>query len=226
MTVIVANGWQLLFKAGPMIWPLFLLSIVVLATGLRQWAQLARLAKDLDVRQKQVLDVLRGGTLKEAVASCESVPDLMGEVLKAGILKFGVSRDTIAGVMEETFTRRARGLYSRLGILSFTTSASVLVGILGTVNALVVLFQAAQARSNALSPLAAGDMAGAVWQALLTTAAGLFIAILSFVFYSFCAFRTNAIAGQVETAIAQTVNVLQQLSELQSQRGAVGDENV
>ncbi len=226
MTVIVANGWQLLFKAGPMIWPLLLLSIVVLATGLCQWARLARLAKDLGVRQKQVLDVLRGGTLKEAVASCESVPDLMGEVLKAGILKFGVSRDTVIGAMEETFARRARGLYNRLGILSFTTNAAVLVGILGTVNALIVLFQAAQARSNALSPLAAGDMAAAVWQALLTTAAGLFIAVVSFAFYSFCAFRANAIAGQVETAIAQTANVLQQLSELQSQKGAAGDENV
>ena len=226
MTVIVANGWQLLFKAGPMMWPLLLLSIVVLATGLRQWAQLAHLAKDLDVRQKQVLDVLRDKTLKEAVASCESVADLMGEVLKAGILKFGVSRDMITGVMEETFARRARDLYSRLGILSFTTNAAVLVGILGTVNAIVVLFQAAQARSNALSPLAVGDMAGAVWQALLTTAAGLFIAVVSFTFYSFCAFRTNAIAGQVETAIAQTANVLQQLSELQSQRGAADDENV
>ncbi|GEM_PF-1333738 len=225
MTVIVANGWQLLFKAGPMIWPLLLLSIVILATGLGQWAQLARLAKDLDVRQKQVLDALRSGTLKEAMASCESVGDLMGEVLKAGILKFGVSRDTITGVMEETFARRARDLYNRLGILSFTTNAAVLVGILGTVNALVVLFQAAQARSNALSPLAAGDMAGAVWQALLTTAAGLFVAVLSFAFYSFGAFRTNAIAGQVETAIAQTANVLQQLSELQP-RGDAGDENV
>ncbi len=225
MTVIVANGWQLLFKAGPMIWPLFLLSIVVLATGLRQWAQLARLAKDLDVRQKQVLDVLRDGTLKEAMASCESIPDLMGEVLKAGILKFGISRDTITGAMEETFARRARDLYNRLGILSFTTNAAVLVGILGTVNALVVLFQAAQARSNALSPLAAGDMAVAVWQALLTTATGLFIAVVSFAFYSFCAFRINAIAGQVETAIVRTANVLQQLSELQSQ-GNAGDENV
>ncbi|HLD88478.1 MAG TPA: MotA/TolQ/ExbB proton channel family protein [Candidatus Omnitrophota bacterium] len=225
MTVIIANGWQLLFKAGPMIWPLFLLSIVVLATGLRQWIQFARLAKGLDARQKQVLDVLRGGTLKEAMASCESVPDLMGEVLKAGILKFGVSRDMITGVMEETFACRAHDLYSRLGILSFTTNAAVLVGILGTVNALVVLFQAAQARSNALSPLAAGDMAGAVWQALLTTVAGLFVAVVSFTFYSFCTFRTNAIAGQVETAIAQTANVLQQLSELQSQ-GDAGDENV
>ena len=230
MTVIIANGWQLLFKAGPMIWPLLLLSIVVLATGLRQWVQLARLAKGLDARQKQVLDVLRGvpprgGTLKEAMASCESVPDLMGEVLKAGILKFGVSRDMITGVMEETFACRAHDLYSRLGILSFTTNAAVLVGILGTVNALVVLFQAAQARSNALSPLAAGDMAGAVWQALLTTVAGLFVAVVSFTFYSFCTFRTNAIAGQVETAIAQTANVLQQLSELQSQ-GDAGDENV
>ena len=225
MTVIIANGWQLLFKAGPMIWPLLLLSIVVLATGLRQWIQLARLAKGLDARQKQVLDVLRGGTLKEAMASCESVPDLMGEVLKAGILKFGVSRDMITGVMEETFACRAHDLYSRLGILSFTTNAAVLVGILGTVNALVVLFKAAQARSNALSPLAAGDMAGAVWQALLTTVAGLFVAVVSFTFYSFCTFRTNAIAGQVETAIAQTANVLQQLSELQSQ-GDAGDENV
>ena len=226
MAVVVASGWQLLFKGGPMMWPLLLLSVIVLAVGIRQWLYLGRLAKDLNMRQARVLDALRQGPLKEAVTACESRDDLMGEVLKAGILEFGASRDMITGQMEEAFARHARDLQGRLGILSFITNAAPIVGILGTVNALIVLFQAAQMRSNALSPLAAGDMASAVWQALLTTQAGIFVGAMSFALYGFCALRMNTITAGVDVAITATANILQQLSELRSQPQEHGNENV
>ena len=226
MIVVVASGWQLLLKGGPMMWPLLLLSIVVLACGIRQWMYLGRLSKGLDARRTRILEALRQGPLKEALALCESRDDLMGEVLKSGILKFGASRDIIAGAMEETFARHGRDLHGRLSILSFITNAAPLIGLLGTVNSLVVLFQAAQMRSNALSPLAAGDMASGVWQALLTTQAGMFIALMSFIFYGFCALRMNTITAGADAAITAAANVLQQLSELHSQPQEQGDENV
>ncbi len=214
MTIIIASGWQLLFKAGPMIWPILLLSIMALAAGITQMAQLGRMARNIATRQALILDTLRRGPLKDAIIACEARDDLMGEVIKAGILKFGASRDMIIAVMEESFARQAREMYNRLNILSFTITAAPLVGLLGTINALVVLFQAAQMRSNALSSLPAGDMALAVWQALLTTAAGTFVGIMSFVLYSFCAFRMNMISSRVEAAIVETAGVLQQMSEL------------
>ena len=226
MTVIVASGWQLLFKGGPMMWPILLLSVVVLAAGIQQMAQLGRLARDLNARQAQILDALRRRPLKDAVEICESKEDLMGEVLKAGILKFGTSRDMVVGVMEETFARHVGDIHIRLSILSFTTNAAPLIGLLGTVNALIVLFQAAQMRSNTLSSLAAGDMAAAVWQALFTTAAGTFVGIISFVLYSFCAFRMNMIGGRIEAAIVESAGVLQQMSELQTQAGEGSNENI
>lgn len=210
-----------------MMWPILLLSVAVLAAGVRQWMSLGRLTKGLNIRRAQVLDALRRGPLKEAVAVCESADDLAGDVLKAGVLKFGASRDMVTGAMEEVFGRHMRDLHGRLGMLSFAANAAPLIGLLGTVNALIVLFQAAQMRSNVLSPLAAGDMASAVWQALLTTAAGTFVGIISFALYSFCAFRMNALTGYMEAAVAETANLLQQMSELRSDRsGEQGDENV
>jgi biopolymer transport protein ExbB len=73
-------------------------------------------------------------------------------------------------------------------------------------------------RSNALNPLSLGDMSSGIWQALVTTSAGLFVGIISFAIYSFTASRINDVIVSFEQTISETVGVLQAVSESDHQK--------
>jgi biopolymer transport protein ExbB/TolQ len=79
-----------------------------------------------------------------------------------------------------------------------------------------VVFHAAQMRSNALNPLSLGDMTSGIWQALVTTSAGLSVGIISFAIYSFTASRVNGLVISFGQTISEAVRTFQSVSESDS----------
>ncbi|MBI4309584.1 MAG: MotA/TolQ/ExbB proton channel family protein [Candidatus Omnitrophica bacterium] len=213
MTVAVMNAWQLFLKGGPMMWPILLLSVAALAIGINRFMVLSAVEGGLSPEKKALLLSLRQGHLKETLRLCEERPGTLSAILKSGILKFGSSGDVIRGAMEEALSHEVPRIKEHMGILSLIVNAAPLMGLLGTVNAMTVVFHAVVVRSNVLNPLPAGELASGIWQALLTTSAGLTVGILSFTCHSFCALRINAVIAYLERSIVEMNNMLQQLSE-------------
>jgi biopolymer transport protein ExbB len=214
MTVVIMNAWQVLFKGGPMMWPILLLSIIAMAIGFNRLMVLFALEKKLSAHKQVLFESLRQGRLKETLRICDQNPGILSSLLKAGILKFDASRDIIKGDMEEVLDYEVSRVKEYTDILSLIVNLAPLIGLLGTINAMAVVFHAVQIRSNVLNPLTAGELASGIWQAILTTAAGLTVAILAFAMYSFCAARINAVIAYLQRAVLEMINILQQLSEL------------
>ena len=214
MTVVVMNAWQILFKGGPMMWPILLLSITALAIGINKVIYVLSIEKKLLVEQQTFLNSLQAGKLKDTLRLCESKPGILAGILKAGVLRFGCSREVIRGSMDEVVDQEGEALKQNMPLLALIVNLSPLLGLLGTANAMAVVFHAVVVRSNVLNPLTAGELAGGIWQALLTTVAGLVVAILSLALHGICAARINAVIAHMERSAAQMVNILQQLAEL------------
>ena len=128
-------------------------------------------------------------------------------------MKFGSSVDSIKASMEQAAGFEIHILKQRLNLLAFIVNAAPLLGLLGTTTALCVVFHAAQMRSNALNPLSLGDMSSGIWQALVTTSAGLSVGIVSFAVYSFTAARVNGVIVSFDQTISEAVGILQSVSE-------------
>jgi biopolymer transport protein ExbB len=214
MTVIVVNAWQIFFKGGPMMWLLLLLSIAAMAIGINRLIMLAKAERNLSKDNEALLESLRQGRLKDTMRLCEERPGFCSSILKAGIQKFGSSRDLIKGSMEEVLEYEVGKLKEHMGTLSLIINLAPLLGLVGTVNALTIVFHAVVVRSNVLNPLTAGDLATGIWQALLTTSAGLVVGLLSFAVHGLCAARINALISYLERSITRMTNTLMQLSEL------------
>ena len=76
------------------------------------------------------------------------------------------------------------------------------MGLLGTVTVLVRAFQAIQMKSTGGNPVSPGDLAGGVWEALITTVAGLVIAIPTILAYNYFAGRVADVQFHMEKAAA------------------------
>jgi len=152
--------------------------------------------------------------MKDALGICEDNALGLGNICKAGLMKYGSSIDLIKTSMEQAAGFEIYVLKQRLNILAFIVNAAPLLGLLGTTASLCVVFHAAQMRSNALNPLSLGDMSSGIWQAMVTTSAGLSVGIVSYAIYSFTANRVNDVIVHFEQAINEAVGVLQAVSEL------------
>ncbi|MDE2214189.1 MAG: MotA/TolQ/ExbB proton channel family protein [Candidatus Omnitrophica bacterium] len=212
MPVAFTSAWGILLKGGPMMWPILLLSILAVTVGVEKFLFLNNTSKHIQKFKPRFFKAVREGRMKDALGLCEDESKGLGLVCKAGLMKFGSSPELIKTKMEETAGFEIHALKEHLELLAFTVNAAPLLGLLGTTTALCVVFHAAQMRSDALSPLALGDMSSGVWQALLVTCAGLAVGILSFAVYAFTAARINDVIAAFEQTISETVGLLEGMS--------------
>ena len=214
MTVEFINAWGILLKGGPLMWPILLLSIVAITVGIEKFLFLSVIEQDIKKFKPIFLKAVKENRMKDALVMCESNTLGVGRICKAGLMKFGSSVDLIRASMEQAAGFEIHVLKQRVNFLSFVVNVAPLLGLLGTTTALSVVFHAAQMRSNALNPLSLGDMSSGIWQAMVTTSAGLSVGIISFAIYSFTTSRVNDAVVIFEQTIIETAGVLQAVSEL------------
>lgn len=204
-----------------MMWPIFLLSILAVTVGIEKFLFLSAVEKNINKFKPVFFKAVRQGKMKDALGTCEENALGLGNICKAGLMKYGSSIDLIKASMEQAASFEIHALKQRLNLLAFIVNAAPLLGLLGTTTALCVVFHAAQMRSNALNPLSLGDMSSGIWQALVTTVAGLSVGIISFAIYSFTASRVNQVVVSFDQTISEAVGILQAVSESDSPEGSL-----
>ena len=207
------NGWELIAAGGPMMAPILLCSVFALGIVIEKLRYLSSLGGDLSRLKSDIFNDLRENRLKETIQHCEEHPSPVAKILKAAILKSGSSAEEIKEAMEGVSLYEIPRLEQHLGALSTITHVSPLLGLLGTVTGMTEIFHTVQVRANSMSPLSPGDLAGGVWQALITTVAGLVVAVPAYVAYNYCVSRVNIIVLEMERAATEILNFLNQVSE-------------
>lgn len=137
---------------------------------------------------------------KEAQTLCETFQGPVARVVLAGIAAHEGTPREIDEVMEAAAHDELPTVEQHLRWLSTLAQVSTLLGLLGTVTGLVRAFQEIQTKSAGGNPVSPGDLAGGVWEALITTVAGLVIAIPTILAYNYLASQVGEIQFQMEKA--------------------------
>jgi biopolymer transport protein ExbB len=197
-------------KMGFVFWPLALCSVTALTFIIERFFTFSRARSKIGAEQftANITDSLRSENIMEAVSTCEDAGGPLANVLKAGLLRFSqaqieeraITKDEIQEAIEEAELLETPELEKNLPVLGTVAVVSPLFGLLGTVTGMI----------NAFTTIAlegTGDpqqLAGGISQALLTTAAGLTIAIPCLIFYQLFDSWVNRYVleiGQVSTEI-------------------------
>ena len=189
-------------------WPILLCSIFALAIIIERIWYMRKI--QIDTRQflNRILDKMKRHQIKEALEICEVRRNPISRILKAGILKYDRGRQQIKEAIEDAALYEEPHLEKNMTALATIAHISPLLGLLGTVVGLVRCFQVIQAKATTMQPVSPGDLAGGIWEALLTTVAGLVIAIPAFVVYNYLVSRINNFILEMEKASTELVNFL------------------
>jgi len=193
---------------GPVMWPILLCSIFAFAILIEKFWHLHKIKIDTQDFLNSILDKMKRHETKEALKICDNTKSPIARILKAGILKNDRPRPQIKEAIEDASLYEVPRLEKNLTALATIAHVSPLLGLLGTVTGMVRAFQMIQAKSTSFHPVSPGDLAGGIWEALLTTVAGLIVAIPTFVIYNYLVSRVNNFVLEMEKAATELVNFL------------------
>ena len=202
--------FSMIFKGGPVMYPIILCSIIALAIGIERVYHLYRAKIDTRKFMDDVASILRRNKIMEAIEKCENTPGPIADILKAGILKHDRPRQEIKESIAEAGLYEVPRMEKNLTALSTIAHITPLLGLLGTVVGMVRCFQVIQQKSTSLSPVSPGDLAGGIGQALITTVAGLAVAIPVYVLYNYLVSRVNYMVLDMERSATDLTNILTQ----------------
>ena len=207
------NAFQLIAAGGPIMYPIILCSVFGIGIFTEKLIYFASLKSDVQAFKARIFELIKNNKVKEAMDLCDNNPSPVAKIFQAGVAKFGSSREEIKEAMEDISLFEIPKLEKRLPALSTIANISPLLGFLGTVTGMTGIFHTIQVRSAAMNPVTPGDLAGGIWEALLTTVAGLMVAIPSFVAYNYCVNRVTHFILEMERGAAELTNFLCHLAE-------------
>ena len=210
------NTWALFKAGGPIMVPIFLCSIFAFGIVIEKLYYFSIIRTDVAALKRQIFDLVKNNKIKEAVQICDSHRSPVAKILKAGMIRFGASRDEIKESMEEAGLFEVPKLESRMNALATIAHISPLLGLLGTAMGMATIFHTIEIRVDSLNPVTPGDLAGGVWEALLTTVAGLIVAIPSFVTYNYCVNHINHVVLEMERGATELINFMCRLTEIRT----------
>lgn len=197
LELIISGGWLMA--------PILLLSVIGLAIiGERFWTLRVSQVAPRDLLP-EVRGFIRNGELPRGKLEALQDHSPLGRVLAAGLVNARFGRDIMKENMEETASREIYGLTRFLNMLNSVAEIAPLLGLLGTVSGMIQIFATIFANGN-------GDiekLAGGISVALITTAAGLIVAIPALFCHRFFVKRVELLTVLMEQDATQLVSLLQ-----------------
>ncbi len=200
--------WDLINKGGPIMYLIILSSILAFGVCLDRMYNLYRARIDADKFMDDITAVLKRNKIIESIEMCNKTPGPIAHIIKAGILKHDRSKPEIKEAVEEAAQLEIPRLEKRLPVLATIAHIAPLLGLLGTVTGMIRSFQVIQAKALALAPVNPGDLAGGIWEALLSTVAGLAVAIPTYVAYNYLTSQVDNLVYDMEKSATDLVNLL------------------
>lgn len=193
---------ELINRGGPTMWVIGAISVLAMTIFLQRLFHLHRAQIKTGDFLSGIFTVLGRGNAVEAISICEETPGPVAQIVRAAILERGGGRDRIQQVMEEVGLAEIPRLEKNLLLLLTMAQIAPMAGLLGTVLGMMQVLMVIEAKAPLIH---AGDLGGGLWQALISTAAGLAVAIPAYAGYNFLVGRVEAILLDMERAFAEVL---------------------
>lgn len=199
--------YQYFINGGVMMWLLGFLSILGLGTILERSFYFLKNERDLNSNFKdEIIKLVRNGEEDKAINLCESTNNSVSRTVKSILLAYKYENDMYESkekLMKEKALEQIENLEKKLSILGIVSYISPMAGLLGTVLGMIKSFRA-------IALEGAGDpnvVANGISEALITTAAGLLIAIPAIIAYNLFNRKVDKIMMEIEKTSIALINI-------------------
>ena len=201
----VTHAIQFFKDGGFFLYPLLLIFVVGVTIAIERWLYLTVETARNRSLWDDVAPHLGAGNFKQAITLANNSQAQIGTVLKYGLARLSTARrrDDIQQAMEESLLEIVPRLEKRTHYLSSLANIGMLVGLLGTIVALIKAFATV---SQANPAEKAALLANAISEAMNNTATGLACAITLLLAHMFLEAKTTSLIDSLEIAVVKFLN--------------------
>lgn len=196
---------ELVQKGGPLMWLILACSMTALGVFLERLFFFHRASFHTGDFLRGLANLLHSDNRAEAIQECAATPGPVPRVLHAMLLRPDASREELRDIAQEAGQLEVPRLDRNLALLGTIAYATPLVGLLGTILGLLTAFQQITMHGGYAT---AAEIAGGVYESLLTSAAALTVAIPAFVAHSYLTARVNGVLHDIERAAIEMLEIL------------------
>lgn len=201
------NLWNFIIKGGPVMIPIIIGSVIGLALILERFYVLWKARTDVSLLFSEIEELVKRGEVQMAVTASEKKHGPVAAILRTGLKVYkdlGKERD-IDLAMQREGTSQIMGLERGLTGLAVIVSIEPMMGFLGTILGLIYAFMNWERLGANVS---VNVLAGGIYQAMITTAAGLAIAIPYYIVYNWFTKKVHDYTRQMDMAHTRLLQLL------------------
>ncbi len=200
---------SILSKGGWLMIPLLITSFIAIVIIIDRYIVI----KKSKLNVPAFLVKIRGMLIKEdisgAMSYCIEEKSSAANIVKSGLKKYHLGHARVKESIENSGRQEVAKLEKGLSVVATIAGIAPLIGFLGTVTGMIQAFMRIEDLQGAANP---SDLAGGIWEALITTAVGLTIGLIALTFYNYLTGAINKLVLDMEVVSNDVLDIIEETS--------------
>lgn len=197
--------WDLTLKGGPVMIPIALLLVIAVYIFVERYIVTSKAAKEDTGFMNNIKHYITEGKIDQALTLCRSNPTPMARLIEKGMTRIGRPLNDISTAIENEGKLQVGKLEKSVTYLSVIAGVGPMLGFLGTVTGMINAFYELSKSGDNLD---IGILSGGIYEAMVTTVAGLIVGILAFLAYNIIVARVEKIVYLLEARSTEFMDIL------------------
>lgn len=197
---------SLLFKGGIVLIPIALMLIVALYIFFERWLTISKASKVDQSFMLNIRDYVASGNTEAAKMLCKNNDSPIARMIEKGVIRVGKPLRSIEVAIENVGKLEIFKMEKNLATLATISGAAPMIGFFGTVTGMIRAFF--ELSSN--DTVVASDLAGGIYEAMITTAAGLAVGIVAYIGYNVLVSQVEKVVHKMEATSVEFMDLLQE----------------
>ena len=201
--------WELTLQGGVIMIPLAVMLLVSIYILVERYIVIRRASQEDATFMKRIRDYIHDGEIESATKLCKKTDTPYARLIHKGITRIGRPMNDVLVAIENTGNIEVSALGRGFTWLSTTAAAAPMIGFLGTVTGMIEAFFDMSKAGTASNIAVLSD---GIYEALVTTVAGLIVGIVALFAYNFLVSRVNRVMNNLEAKTMEFMDLLNEPS--------------
>ncbi len=204
-TAITLDFWDLAMKGGWIMIPIALLSVISMYIFGDRYIAIYRASKIDNNLMNQIRQNIVDGKIDSALSLCRSTDKPLARMIEKGILRIGRPLNDVSAAVENVGNLEISKLEKGLPLLASAAGGAPMIGFLGTVMGMI---QAFYDMANAGNNIDVTLLSSGIYQAMVTTVAGLIVGITAYFAYNILVSKVDSVIAKMERTTTDFMDLL------------------
>lgn len=204
------NIFEMVLKGGYFMIPLVILSFMAVYIFIERYNTIKKARKEDANFMSLIKDFVASGNIHSAQDLCDKTDHPLARMMAKGVMRIGRPLKDIETAVENVGKIEVGKLEKNMGTLATISGAAPMIGFLGTVTGMIKAFYNMSKAGNNIDP---GVLSGGIYEAMLTTAAGLIVGIIAYIGYNLLISMIDKVVYTLEARSVEFLDLLQEPSK-------------